>query len=65
MPKKKILKKPGKQQSKNEIREINNFKKKKRNKKILVKVANLYCNQELIMMATNLYYHCWLVGARL
>jgi hypothetical protein len=24
-----------------------------------MKVGNFYCNQELMAMATNLYYHCW------
>jgi hypothetical protein len=27
-----------------------------------MKVTNFYCTQELMVMATNLYYHCWFVG---
>ncbi len=30
-----------------------------------MKAANLYCNWKLMVMATNLYSHCWFAGARL
>ncbi len=30
-----------------------------------MKSANLYYNWKLMAMATNLYYHCWFVGAKL
>jgi hypothetical protein len=26
---------------------------------------NLHCNRELMVMATNFYYHCWFAGAGL
>jgi hypothetical protein len=29
-----------------------------------MKAANLYYNQELMAMATNLYYHCWFARSR-
>jgi hypothetical protein len=38
------------------------IKNQLKNQKIPVKVANLYCNQEPMAMATNLYYYCCSVG---
>jgi hypothetical protein len=61
----KCQKKGIKKQEKKTRKKTESKKLKNRNKKILVKVANLYCNQELMTMATNLYYHCWFTKAGL
>ncbi len=49
----------------NKINKNFNLKKKDKKKKIFVKATNFYYNWELMVMATNLYYHCWFVRARL